>query len=338
MTCPNATFPININSDYNKKECSLKCNFSFNYNNSDTTITNKGKYLTLTYDTPSTSKPPVSFSNKNYIVNEIRIYRNSLHTYGNATDDEHAAAEMLIYHNSDTTNNPLVVCVPIIITSDVTNSSKMFKNFLNLMATTKKNSSPKRDNTGSLNLNDFVPNKPFYSYIGSAADERCEVKKHYLVYDIKNAINMSQESFNKLEKIITKSNIDIQPNKNVYYNKTGPQNTIDNSDDIYIKCQPTDSKGKTNEELYNLYDNKSDNPSGLNTILNTYFPNMTKQGESDIKPQFMNDLVYYGGSIIIMIIILFILWKIAVFFRKQYKNKTGSVTSSGAPPSTGDNN
>jgi hypothetical protein len=317
MTCLNATFPININNDDNKKDCTLSCKFSPDYNNSDTTITNKGEYLTLTYDTASTSKPPVLFSKKNYIVNEIRIYRNSLHTYGKPA--EHAAAEMFIYHNSDTTNNPLVVCIPIIATDDITNSSKTFKNILNLMAATKKNES-RRDNTASLNLNNFVPNKPFYSYIGSAEDESCEVKKHYLVYDIKNAINMSQDSFEKL-KIINKSDVKIQINKNVSYNKIGPQNAID-SDDIYIKCQPTDSKGKTNEELYNMYDNKRDNPSGLSTILDTYFPKITNQDKSDIKPKFIDDLVYYGGSILMMILILFIFWKIAVFFRGRYKGSS----------------
>jgi carbonic anhydrase len=331
MSCNTATFPININSTYNKNTCSLKCNFSFDYNNSSTTISKEGDYLKLTYDTPPTNvKAQVTFSNKSYIVSEIRIYKKSLHTYGDESP-KHAPAEMLIYHDSITSNKPLVVCIPIIISNDVTYSSKTLNDIITLVASSSKNSDPVRLNNGSLNLNNFIPNKSYYSYIGSAANEACAVKKNYLVYDITNAINFSQDIYDKLN--IDKSKVTIQENDDVFYNGKGSKNIMD-SDDIYIKCHPTNATGdKINTEPQNAYENK---PSELYTLFKTYFPTIdtTNKSGKDAKPKFMDDLLYYGGTILSMIVILFIFWKLAVLIKggvSKYRNKGNTATPPTAP-------
>ena len=64
MSCSTSNSPIDI-TDKNSGVCSLKCKYMFKYNDSSTTINNKGDYLRLSYDKPSTD--PVVYNSVPYM-------------------------------------------------------------------------------------------------------------------------------------------------------------------------------------------------------------------------------------------------------------------------------
>ena len=85
MSCPSATAPIDISMSAITGKCDLKCSYSFNYNNSSCIATNRGDYISLSYD--KSSKPPVTYNTTNYDVQEVRIYIPSLHSYSGSKSD-----------------------------------------------------------------------------------------------------------------------------------------------------------------------------------------------------------------------------------------------------------
>ena len=122
MSCSQATAPIDISRSGSDGTCELKCEYSFSYNNSDTSVTNNGDYLELTYDQASVA--PVKFNDSSYRVDSIRIYQPSLHTF----DGNNADAEIVIKHSGDSGN--LLVCVPVIKSSSVTKSASLLNTIM----------------------------------------------------------------------------------------------------------------------------------------------------------------------------------------------------------------
>ena len=59
MSCPNATAPIDINISKITGKCALKCSYSFHYSNSACIATNRGEYISISYD--KSSSPPVLY-------------------------------------------------------------------------------------------------------------------------------------------------------------------------------------------------------------------------------------------------------------------------------------
>ena len=109
MSCPNATAPIDISLSKITGKCDYKCSFSFQYNNSSCIATNRGDYLSLSYD--KSSSPPVLYNTAGYDVQEVRIYIPSLHSYNDSKTD----GELIIVHTSNTGANPLLVSYYIIL-------------------------------------------------------------------------------------------------------------------------------------------------------------------------------------------------------------------------------
>ena len=105
MSCPNSNSPIDINIRSISGNCDLKCAYNFKYPISSCNATNRGDYLSLSYD--AFSNPPATYNTKPYNVTEIRIYIPSLHSFvGKKT-----AGEIVIIHNSTSGGNSLLVCV-----------------------------------------------------------------------------------------------------------------------------------------------------------------------------------------------------------------------------------
>jgi carbonic anhydrase len=101
MSCPDATAPINISMENITGKCDMKCSYSFQYNNSSCVATNRGDYISISYD--KSSSPPIQYNTVGYDVQEIRLYTPSLHSYNDVKTD----AEFIIIHNSNTGAIPL---------------------------------------------------------------------------------------------------------------------------------------------------------------------------------------------------------------------------------------
>lgn len=234
MSCDSATAPINIVKSIASK-CDLKCSVKFNYDVTSVRAENKGNYVRLAFD-PQTI-PPVLFNAQKYIVQEARIYQPSLHTFGG----QHMAAEMVITHQNQTSNQNLLVCVPISNGGGASSSLDVIIKQVTQKANTKGSST---NITGStFSLKQIVPNKPFYNYAGTLPYPPCNGTYEYIVFDKTNAQMISDNTWNNLTKIITPSVYSTHnPVGGLFYNDIGPSSLAD-GDDIYIECNPTGDDG-----------------------------------------------------------------------------------------------
>ena len=101
----------------------------------------------------------------------------------------------------------------------------------------------------NLNLNSFIPNKPFYTYSGMLPFIPCSDCAIFIVYDVNQAsININPETFGILKKIIESKLFTIQKvttDLGLAYNSEGAQlNTGSLGNDIWIDCKPTGSNGQ----------------------------------------------------------------------------------------------
>lgn len=240
MTCPNKTSPIDIVKN-ESNDCTYKCDFSFHYQYTSVSVINYGDYLEYKFNKQTN---PVKFNNKYYNVDSMLIYQKSLHTYNNKKAD----AELLIIHNEQHTNEILIVCVPIL--KGKLNSSSPSELDILIDQTSQManniNSSAKLT-INNFTLNSLVPKKPFYYYVGTLPYIPCTKNIKYIVYDIKDSLNIQINSYDEqLTNIISENNIisikDKTKKVSYSYNKDGPNKNI-LEDDIYIDCQPTGDNG-----------------------------------------------------------------------------------------------
>ena len=242
MSCPNATAPIDISISNITGKCELKCSYRFNYNNSSCVATNRGDYLTLSYD--KSSSPPVFYNASGYDVQEIRLYIPSLHSYNKSKTD----GELIIVHSSNTGANPLLVCIPIKSNNTSSVSALFFKTVVDTVA----NSAPSDGESTTVsipkyNLTSLVPKKPFFSYSATEPYQPCSSSVEYIVYAPLNAsLDMMPETLTKLQSIILSNPYDIKTGPNLFFNEKGPGKGV-LGDDIYIDCQPVGSSEDTTE-------------------------------------------------------------------------------------------
>jgi carbonic anhydrase len=231
--------------------CNLKCAFQYDYAPTLLTIENMGKYLLLKVD--EVSVPPVIFNDDFYNIQEVRLYNESIHGFGTEADEKKGDAELVIIHTSRNNTKKLMVCVPIIKSTTTTDDSAMFLDYI--LAEVKRTAPAKGQETiyknTTFTLNKFIPSKPFYSYNGSLPwNESSAIgdeKYNYVVFDRKDSITMSLNSYNAMKKIITDEHkIKAVPMTNneggVFYNPDGPKPP--NTGEIYIDCQPTGDDGE----------------------------------------------------------------------------------------------
>jgi carbonic anhydrase len=269
MSCSNATAPIDISKDNVLGKCDLKCEFSYHYNDSSCVATNRGDYISLTYDTSTT--PPVTYNSSSYDVKEIRIYSPSLHSFNGTKAD----GEFIIIHNTYAGANPLLVCIPI----KTSNTGEPSSKYLSSIIRTVANNAPTTDeqttvNISNFNLNAFVPKKPFFSYTGTEPYQPCnEAKNEYIVFASETAIGIPDIMLNALKKVIAENVYDIKPSPGLFFNEKGPSNKFSSSQ-IYIDCQPV---GESEEEEVIVTGSDSSSSSSTETLTtenimdNTYF-------------------------------------------------------------------
>jgi carbonic anhydrase len=253
MSCSNSTAPININPNY-KSTCDRLCKFNYEYPQSNLSVLNQGSYLKIGYENSST--PSVIFNNVEMSVNEIRLYRPSLHQYnGNNAD-----AELIIKHIGNGSN--VLVCVPISISASKTASSDLLDTILtNTLSKAPNQGESTQININNFTLNDFVPTASFYSYKGTLPYDPCSGSYNYVVFDKRDGAQISTSAYSNLSKLISKQTTEIKQNE-FFYNKTGSVeglNANDLGDGYYLECNPTGEEG---EILYSTMPTSGGSTSG----------------------------------------------------------------------------
>ena len=242
MSCPNATAPINISLSSITGKCDYKCSYSFQYNNSSCVATNRGDYISISYD--KSSSPPVLYNASGFDVQEIRLYTPSLHSYNNSKTD----GEFIIVHNSNTGAQPLLVCIPIKSNNTSSVSALLFKTLIDTMSSSAPSDGDSTTvNIHKFNLSTLVPRKPFFSYSATEPYQPCYENVDYIVFDPLNAsLDMMPDTLSTLQSIIQSNPYDIKTGPELFYNEKGPsKGGGDNGDDIYIDCQPVGESDET---------------------------------------------------------------------------------------------
>jgi carbonic anhydrase len=243
MSCPDATAPIDISLSNITGKCDYKCSFSFQYNNSSCIATNRGDYLTLSYD--KSSSPPILYNTAGYDVEEVRIYIPSLHSYNGSKTD----GELIIVHTSNTGANPLLVCIPIKSNNNSSVGATLFSKIVDTVAdSAPANGESTTVNIPRYNLTALVPKKPFFSYSASEPYQPCSASVEYIVYDLLNSeLNIMPDTLTKLQSIIQSNLYDIKEGPNLFFNEKGPSIGGAEGGEIYIDCQPVGSSEETTE-------------------------------------------------------------------------------------------
>ena len=236
--CKKFTAPINIKKT--QEICDLTCEYDFDYNDSSVVVNNNDNNLTIKYDRPS--KPQATFKGGKYYVKEIQIYFPSLHTF----NDNAADGEMVIIHTGEQGENDLVICIPI---KKMDATSKSAIDLEIIVNQTNSHAPASGDsvhiNTLNMNLNNFIPKKPYYYYSGTFQFNDCTKKNDIIVFDyLNNAYTtMTNITYNNLKNTISAHDIAINSkNKDFFYNINGPKLIRD--DNIYIDCQPAGNEGQ----------------------------------------------------------------------------------------------
>jgi len=234
MNCVNATSPVNIVKSAAGK-CDLKCSVMFNYGTTSVRAENKGGYIRLAFDPEN--KPPVIFNAQKYVVQEARIFQPSLHTFSG----QHTAAEIIITHQNQSSNQNLLVCIPISGSGSASGTLDAILKQVAQKANTKGSSTNVSSQTFS--IKQLVPNKPFYNYVGTLPYSPCNGSYEYIVFDKANAITITDSALLNLAKVVTPAAYAIhKPVGGLFYNDGGP-GTLTDGDDIYIECNPTGDDG-----------------------------------------------------------------------------------------------
>lgn len=242
MSCPNSTSPVNIPTT--ATTCSLKCEYSHNYPSSELNVTNNGDYISLKMNPIQNS--PVEYGNSSYDVEEVRIYKQSLHSYVG----EFADAELIIIHRNNMGSEKLFVCIPLMMARDTVNDNSIALDNVLSEAGKRANSVGKQTqvNLASFNLNKFIPKKPFIIYNGTLPFSPCVNKTtvNYVVFGKQDAIKITPSSMSLLNNLIKNHNYRVKedPKSGFFYNRNGPKSGTSSNEDIYIDCKPTGSDGE----------------------------------------------------------------------------------------------
>jgi hypothetical protein len=231
---------INISADNVEGKCDQKCSYAFKYSESNSTATNNGVLVSITYD--GSSVPPVTYNTEQYTVSGILLISPSIHTFNNSL----MPAELIVEHVPVNGGNQLNVCIPLSTSGDHSNASAMVTDIIKKVAT----NAPSHGDSTNLNMSNFnlqtiVPRKPYYAYVNNQND--------WIVYGALEAIAVGSSTIKTLQQIIKPFPIPT-PGDSLFYNSNGPITGVPVGDGIYISCQPTGSSG---DDVGIMYDKPS---------------------------------------------------------------------------------
>ena len=221
-TC-NATAPIDIQtgSNVNPIAGTFTCIYDANLcAGASVTVSSDLSHLSIPCSGGTSNT--VSFYGKPYVPSEIRIYTPSLHTYNGSKTD----AEMLIVHTSSSSSNAgLIISIPITMTATSASANSdlaaIFQaaNTINPSTIAINSSAPINDD---INVNSFIPAKPYYVYYGTLPYDSCSGNYYYA------AFTDPISSAGPLSAIVA-SNIATVPQSmktNLQKSKTGPDTGV----------------------------------------------------------------------------------------------------------------
>jgi carbonic anhydrase len=247
--------------------CNYKCNYFFKYNTSNTSATNYGSYISLSYD--SQSMPPVIYNDTKYNVSSIQIYSPSLHLYNGSK----VGGEFIILHNpipGSKTGSPLNVCIPITNSGNGNpTSTNIITNIVDAVSSGAPSQGESTSQINEFSLNNVVPRKPFYSYESSKPDST--LVQQFVVFGIQDSIVIQPETLKQLNQLIPGNPTTFFSKvKDLFMNTKGPSlKTGDGDDEIYIDCRPT---GVSEESSIVNVSTKSANKNDLGSYFsNPYF-------------------------------------------------------------------
>jgi carbonic anhydrase len=247
-------FPINIDTSVKAENCNMYCDYKYEYNDSSCIVYNTGGMLKINYDLKSDGTVSQAFLNKKkYNVSGIQIFQPSKNTYKGVRAD----IEFVIRHEGDN-KEQLLVSIPFVVSagssSNVKSDGLVLDNIINeFTKQTAGRTFNEREgyqiNINNFNLNNFIPNTPYYFFYVNTAT----CKQSNIVFDmLKSGQTISQTAVDKLNTILSKLRVEnLYPKvttQTLYINSNGPNFQGKATDDkIYIDCQPTGEEGK---ELY----------------------------------------------------------------------------------------
>ena len=191
MTSCNATAPIDIptGSNVNVIAGTFNCVYDPDMcSGASVTISDDRSHLSVKCS--GGSKTTISFYGKIYVPTEIRIYAPSLHTYNGSPAD----AEMMIVHTPSSNSNDngdnagLIVSIPITMTAGSSASGNgnsdlaaiiQAANSINASTIALNASTPINHD---INVNSFIPAKPYYVYYGTLPYDSCGGNYYYAVF------------------------------------------------------------------------------------------------------------------------------------------------------------
>ena len=341
---------INSNNSVSIKKCSDRCSFTFSYGLSTCTITNKGAgHFELSYDDSASN---VFFNGSKYIVYKVNLFVAPIHQYGGQKNKDATfvqvngktiIGELIIHHKSESYGDDLLVCVPVVTTSD--------KDKFSILDEAINSSSIERNEAQTVlvdnySLSEFVPVNPFYYYYGQSPFGRISNSKvHCICFDPTKGdlptIN-SKDLESRLvplltvspyrsntrdaaEKVINSqtysymvSTVDFNSNTVLYYNEAGPSKSATESD-IYIDCKPISEEKEIKVENQKTLLNKIPGASKLQQLFG-------KGGDGKV-PTVEEILNHKWFGIIFAIVAFFIVWQAWSFIGDKI---TGKKSGAGA--------
>lgn len=242
---------INLTNTNVKGKCDLKCDYNFKYSNSNSIATNMGSSIQISYE--DTGIPPVSYNNIKYIVSMIQITYPSIILYNNSP----SLGSLLIEHTSIKDKGIFQVIIPLVTGSSSSTASFLISQIIQSVAINAPNT---KENV-NLNIQDFtlqsiIPNAPFFTTTTSNSIP-------IIMFDLKNAISISDTDYQSLSKIITASSTNQSSSSgyNIFYNPKGPNSQKPREDEIYISCHPT---GNSEEDTSVTYEKQTNTTTTIN--------------------------------------------------------------------------
>jgi len=233
---------VNISPSTIDGKCDLKCAYNFKYKDMNNAVVSNGGMI-LQVENEVRSDLPVLYNQQKYqdVVNLIyypsaRLYNGNL-----------AVAEIIIGHKPENGGNPLFVTIPIKISNDTSNATRIITDLIKGASM----SAPKQGEKftiSSFNLQKIVPSKPFYAYSSVYGD--------YIAFGLLDAIPIRQDTMDTFKKIIVEQKhltafAAMEKGSGLYYNSSGPNTTSATlGDGIYISCNPTGNSTETTEVTY----------------------------------------------------------------------------------------
>lgn len=316
---------INISRENVLGNCDFRCSFDFKYDtlsginnpNNNLKISNYGNKLVLPID--HRLNHSITYNTFPYNVLALLIVSPSIHKFNNEKTD----GEILIEHFPTSGGKSLFVCIPFKegTPSSYSDNSPSFY-LTNMILSAKSTINNQSENNASqinlteLNLNNFVPKKPFFTYTGNHIVE--SFMSDYIVFGIDDAIKISNRNDNVIDvlsEIITPLSIQMRGNS-LFYNTYGPNNAV------LTNLVNTSTSAPPNRVPF--VDTATSSVPTNTTTPNTTTPNTATDtstaNESEKKTQDFNiySIIYSKYFIIILQIIFNILFFIGLFFLINY--------------------